>query len=136
MGAVVLPDLDRCRRSRLHRHIGRNGGYRPLPVLCLRRDLPGPADPRAYHLQGVGGCLARPSWPGSSRPSTSFLPLDIKTWMPGTRPGMTKKIDRLRAPKRPSPQASSSILTRRSEEHTSELQSPDHLVCRLLLERK
>src|SRR5207244_13039705 len=29
----------------------------------------------------------------------------------------------------------SSILTR-SEEHTSELQSPDHLVCRLLLEKK
>src|SRR5215216_2415446 len=26
--------------------------------------------------------------------------------------------------------------TRRSEEHTSELQSPDHLVCRLLLEEK
>src|SRR5258708_11958662 len=28
------------------------------------------------------------------------------------------------------------ILVRRSEEHTSELQSPDHLVCRLLLEKK
>src|SRR5258708_24869953 len=27
-------------------------------------------------------------------------------------------------------------LIRRSEEHTSELQSPDHLVCRLLLEKK
>src|SRR5438552_7368066 len=27
-------------------------------------------------------------------------------------------------------------LGRRSEEHTSELQSPDHLVCRLLLEKK
>src|SRR5258708_17027710 len=27
-------------------------------------------------------------------------------------------------------------LPRRSEEHTSELQSPDHLVCRLLLEKK
>src|SRR5947208_15508346 len=27
-------------------------------------------------------------------------------------------------------------ITRRSEEHTSELQSPDHLVCRLLLEKK
>src|SRR5258708_31989390 len=26
--------------------------------------------------------------------------------------------------------------TERSEEHTSELQSPDHLVCRLLLEKK
>src|SRR5258708_29874754 len=28
------------------------------------------------------------------------------------------------------------ILSSRSEEHTSELQSPDHLVCRLLLEKK
>src|SRR5258708_20660488 len=27
-------------------------------------------------------------------------------------------------------------ITTRSEEHTSELQSPDHLVCRLLLEKK
>src|SRR5258708_13931362 len=30
----------------------------------------------------------------------------------------------------------SSIAVPRSEEHTSELQSPDHLVCRLLLEKK
>src|SRR3990170_1006822 len=30
----------------------------------------------------------------------------------------------------------SSRVLRRSEEHTSELQSPDHLVCRLLLEKK
>src|SRR5258708_29066232 len=28
------------------------------------------------------------------------------------------------------------IVDPRSEEHTSELQSPDHLVCRLLLEKK
>src|SRR5258708_26656950 len=28
------------------------------------------------------------------------------------------------------------IVLARSEEHTSELQSPDHLVCRLLLEKK
>src|SRR5258708_12092779 len=28
------------------------------------------------------------------------------------------------------------VSTIRSEEHTSELQSPDHLVCRLLLEKK
>src|SRR5258708_24881116 len=28
------------------------------------------------------------------------------------------------------------VNTTRSEEHTSELQSPDHLVCRLLLEKK
>src|SRR5258708_26350579 len=31
---------------------------------------------------------------------------------------------------------SSSPAASRSEEHTSELQSPDHLVCRLLLEKK
>src|SRR5947208_12600228 len=32
--------------------------------------------------------------------------------------------------------AARSSSPRRSEEHTSELQSPDHLVCRLLLEKK
>src|SRR5258708_12986092 len=33
----------------------------------------------------------------------------------------------------PSPEVT---VNNRSEEHTSELQSPDHLVCRLLLEKK
>src|SRR5258708_25486404 len=33
-------------------------------------------------------------------------------------------------------QAALNQLFVRSEEHTSELQSPDHLVCRLLLEKK
>src|SRR5258708_21360268 len=32
--------------------------------------------------------------------------------------------------------AGGAIVSSRSEEHTSELQSPDHLVCRLLLEKK
>src|SRR5947208_6993671 len=32
--------------------------------------------------------------------------------------------------------AASMTINQRSEEHTSELQSPDHLVCRLLLEKK
>src|SRR5258708_11494272 len=36
----------------------------------------------------------------------------------------------------PSHRAWASCPPRRSEEHTSELQSPDHLVCRLLLEKK
>src|SRR5438552_14000943 len=38
----------------------------------------------------------------------------------------------------PSPSRGSgfSRLSERSEEHTSDLQSPDHLVCRLLLEKK
>src|SRR5258708_29072879 len=34
------------------------------------------------------------------------------------------------------PTAKDVLLDKRSEEHTSELQSPDHLVCRLLLEKK
>src|SRR5258708_39444980 len=34
------------------------------------------------------------------------------------------------------PGAIRDLYGRRSEEHTSELQSPDHLVCRLLLEKK
>src|SRR5258708_27734220 len=33
-------------------------------------------------------------------------------------------------------QKSRRLIGKRSEEHTSELQSPDHLVCRLLLEKK
>src|SRR5258708_30185933 len=34
------------------------------------------------------------------------------------------------------PDADKTYDVNRSEEHTSELQSPDHLVCRLLLEKK
>src|SRR5438876_8158362 len=34
------------------------------------------------------------------------------------------------------PEKASAIASIRSEEHTSELQSPVHLVCRLLLEKK
>src|SRR5258708_20442638 len=37
---------------------------------------------------------------------------------------------------RPTLPASRASDEMRSEEHTSELQSPDHLVCRLLLEKK
>src|SRR5258708_23878019 len=46
----------------------------------------------------------------------------------------TEFTDR-KAQKMPSHECQSSG-TPRSEEHTSELQSPDHLVCRLLLEKK
>src|SRR5258708_22912085 len=39
-------------------------------------------------------------------------------------------------PPGPVPTTTTSNFWLRSEEHTSELQSPDHLVCRLLLEKK
>src|SRR5258708_22840738 len=39
-------------------------------------------------------------------------------------------------PPPPPPSVREEVVYERSEEHTSELQSPDHLVCRLLLEKK
>src|SRR5947208_3921511 len=43
---------------------------------------------------------------------------------------------RIRKCRRSTRKKSPPVCDRRSEEHTSELQSPDHLVCRLLLEKK
>src|SRR5258708_28991450 len=63
-------------------------------------------DPRRVGLTG------QPPGPAASTPTattTSTSPL-TSAWEPSATP--------------------------RSEEHTSELQSPDHLVCRLLLEKK
>src|SRR5690348_11074031 len=46
------------------------------------------------------------------------------------------KIHRVRATELPLPRYQSDHAAGRSEEHTSELQSPVHLVCRLLLAKK
>src|SRR5258708_26752402 len=58
-------------------------------------------------------------------------------------PGLTSKTPRsvitsftTPRPVTGSEQLRSNLERPRSEEHTSELQSPDHLVCRLLLEKK
>src|SRR5258708_26419528 len=45
-------------------------------------------------------------------------------------------VSAAKTPELPSLKENFIFSTRRSEEHTSELQSPDHLVCRLLLEKK
>ena len=39
-----------------------------------------------------GPCVTTSSWPGLTRPSTSFLPSARKSWMPGTSPGMTTEV--------------------------------------------
>src|SRR5689334_23874864 len=64
-----------------------------------------------------------------------------KTWMAGTSPAMTHSETIIAEPD--GSEATNSRLDgrecrtdRRSEEHTSELQSQFHLVCRLLLEKK
>src|SRR5258708_25949948 len=63
------------------------------------------------------------------RSSTAPLPSATPCAIPATSPASGSPTGRPGAAPRP-PGAS------RSEEHTSELQSPDHLVCRLLLEKK
>src|SRR5258708_26974252 len=49
----------------------------------------------------------------------------LRVILPLSIPGLIAGAEMFEPPRR-----------RRSEEHTSELQSPDHLVCRLLLEKK
>src|SRR5258708_23008696 len=56
-----------------------------------------------------------------------------RPWTPGSqkRPASFSMVAAL------GPRVATSLpCRRRSEEHTSELQSPDHLLCRLLLEKK
>src|SRR5258708_22124382 len=63
--------------------------------------------------------------------------LPISPSSPATLPMIgSRPATRRRSVKASSAAWASSSPTTRSEEHTSELQSPDHLVCRLLLEKK
>src|SRR5207244_11234710 len=55
---------------------------------------------------------------------------------PGRRARRTNEAARPTAPPRSPVRSTEGRRDGRSEEHTSELQSPDHLVCRLLLEKK
>src|SRR5207244_10247785 len=73
-------------------------------------------------------------------PSSTLFPYttlfrSLPTWVTTMKPSSALPLE--------PPSISSSVLRctsgmslLRSEEHTSELQSPDHLVCRLLLEKK
>src|SRR5258708_9541842 len=59
--------------------------------------------------------------------------------LPGSRLILVMRIMGRRfqpSARRGPPYRFSPMVCARSEEHTSELQSPDHLVCRLLLEKK
>src|SRR5258708_10676899 len=79
----------------------------------------------------TGRCLVSMSGPGT-RPSRKKPPSRIAI---DVLPGTPKAIVGMSAPPSFELQAAPGPMTR-SEEHTSELQSPDHLVCRLLLEKK
>src|SRR5258708_24789796 len=60
----------------------------------------------------------------SGTPSSAILPSALPSWESRTMSSFVGW------------QGARQDRARRSEEHTSELQSPDHLVCRLLLEKK
>src|SRR5258708_18479923 len=63
--------------------------------------------------------------------TTLFRSRNQRRWQPDGSPHLRIKVAfRLCRP------SGASRIHPRSEEHTSELQSPDHLVCRLLLEKK
>src|SRR5438552_7151724 len=68
---------------------------------------------------GPTGAECAPSLRAPGFPPSSFPPLG------GGKPPTTTFLETSQAKNLP-----------RSEEHTSELQSPDHIVCRLLLEKK
>src|SRR5258708_21903994 len=73
-------------------------------------------------------------------PYTTLFRSPVPGWVRRVRPrsGRTSPPGRcVRGPSaEPAAQRAGLVATGRSEEHTSELQSPDHLVCRLLLEKK
>src|SRR5947208_12004861 len=70
--------------------------------------------------------------------STEIYTLSLHDALPIARCGQPGRGDPVSTPPKPLRVliADDHAPTRRSEEHTSELQSPDHLVCRLLLEKK
>src|SRR2546429_8921920 len=82
-----------------------------------------------------------PVRPCPARTAPLFLLLAARLLMLGLSPAALCRRALRSAPRAPSParrlpQALFPSPSRRSEEHTSELQSRLHLVCRLLLEKK
>src|SRR6476660_10472322 len=68
--------------------------------------------------------------------TTEIYTLSLHDALPIRQLGRDRRL-RLGATEQEDPvQRAQRVLGGRSEEHTSELQSPDHLVCRLLLEKK
>src|SRR5207244_4627403 len=85
-------------------------------------------------------CLSRRLFYFNDTPTTETYTLSLHDALPiSARPSRSRVSRFCRTPHRSSTSVRSSPRrprVPRSEEHTSELQSPDHLVCRLLLEKK
>src|SRR5256885_5938400 len=91
----------------------------PFPYTTLFRSS---RESRFHKPRPRRGC------PEPSRPSALILGYRKS---PAAASGLEKRLTEPASPKPPEP-----VTPKRSEEHTSELQSPCNLVCRLLLEKK
>src|SRR5207244_6334662 len=81
--------------------------------------------------RGAGPAPSRRSAPGARPPESAA---NSRGWECGGETDQTRRNSKGVSGKRLGTTSAGCAL--RSEEHTSELQSPDHLVCRLLLEKK
>src|SRR5947208_12687938 len=105
------------------------------------RDAPGPAMPAARRLDGGGavamGRAARGALVGELRGRPPHRPHRRGSYHVAGMARLRGRSGWLRAgAQRRSGVDAVPGIRDRSEEHTSELQSPDQLVCRLLLEKK
>src|SRR5438552_8221002 len=105
----------------------------PASLARRRRSVKGGTDTRSVSSHGSPPTV-NPYWSGSR-------PMSVAAWMAGTYSRVSRRryFVRVRFQKFDEPVTRIARITLpspRSEEHTSELQSPDHLVCRLLLEKK
>src|SRR5438094_3370286 len=116
-----------------------------MSVSSQTSDRPASASERAPKcLQVRHRKPARPGWFLNSglssfhSPPIESLPADAPTWRHAgvTGPAGRDRPQRTRFGGCGEEATGCAILRRRSEEHTSELQSPYDLVCRLLLEKK
>src|SRR5437764_4161213 len=96
-------------------------------MLCFLFNDPPPTEIYTLSLHDALPIYARGRMAGASRAAPRRDGPELRDSGVRTATG-TARAPRLRG--------ASSALARRSEEHTSELQSPMYLVCRLLLEKK
>src|SRR5690625_5454349 len=84
---------------------------------------------RGPRRQRAGTCALEPPWPENVQPDPDSVPPPSAS-STAARSTLTATPSSIRSCSNRSP------VWDRSEEHTSELQSRGHLVCRLLLEKK
>src|SRR5207244_11957776 len=106
-------------------------------ILCFHSPPPTSISPLSLHD-------ALPIFSMSAIAKFCFaLPVEMtaaRTWIPSPRFPVAARPSSYLSPESygfgPGLSTPAKCSATRSEEHTSELQSPDHLVCRLLLEKK